>query len=121
MTPEIRKASDALEYSTPERCHILEVANDPSDPDVSIARARVAPGVTTAWHRLEGIDERYLIVAGTARAEIGDLPPIEVNPGDVVRIPAGTRQRITNTGETDLVFYAICSPQFVPAAYEALE
>ncbi len=121
MNPEICYATEADEYPTPERCHILEVANDPSDPDVSIARARVEPGVTTTWHRLAGIDERYLIVAGRGRVEVGDGPPAEVSPGDVVRIPAGVRQRITNTGKTDLVFYAICSPRFVPAAYEALE
>ncbi len=36
-------------------------------------------------------------------------------------IPAGTTQQITNTGEKDLVFYAICTPAFEYAAYETLE
>ena len=36
-------------------------------------------------------------------------------------IPAGCRQRITNTGRDDLVFLALCTPRFVPASYEDLE
>ena len=39
------------EYYTEERCYISELSNTPADPDASIARARVLPGVTTRWHR----------------------------------------------------------------------
>ena len=35
-------------------------------------------------------------------------------------IPAMCRQRVTNIGNDDLVFLAICSPQFVVEAYEEL-
>lgn len=121
MRPEIKRGEDAAETWTAERCHIREVANDAGDGAVSIARARVEPGVTTAWHRLAGIAERYLIVAGRGRVEVGALPPASVEAGDVVRIPPGTRQRITNTGSEDLCFYAICTPRFVASAYESLE
>lgn len=121
MQPEIKYASAAVEYDTDERCAILEVANDADDAAVSIARARVGPGVTTAWHRLQGIAERYLVIKGTGLVEVGDLPATEVGPGDVVRIPPGVAQRIRNIGEGDLLFYVICSPRFVPEAYVALE
>lgn len=121
MRPEIRKAGAVREFATPERCHIIEVANDDGDDQISIARARVEPGVTTAWHSLDGIGERYIVVAGYGRAEIGDLEPVDVEPGDVVRIPPGTRQRIANTGDEDLVFYAICSPPFSDECYCNLE
>ncbi|MGD8840272.1 MAG: cupin domain-containing protein [Gammaproteobacteria bacterium] len=121
MRPEVRKADSAREFSTPERCHIIEIANDDGDEQVSIARARVEPGVTTAWHRLAGIGERYLIVSGRGQVQLGEQGAIEVEPGDVVRIPAGTAQRIANTGGDDLVFYAICSPPFRYDCYEALE
>jgi len=50
----------------------------------------------------------------------GDLPPQEVEPGDVVNIPAMCRQQITNIGEDDLVFLAICSSRFTVEAYEDL-
>ena len=108
------------EFLTPEGCYILESWNDPSDPCVSIARARVEPGVTTKAHRLRGVVERYLIVEGAGRA-IVDGAPSNVRPGDVVVIPAGVTQNITNTGKGDLVFYCICSPRFTPECYEALE
>jgi mannose-6-phosphate isomerase-like protein (cupin superfamily) len=101
-----------------EGCFISEWSNTPDDPAVSIARARVPPGVTTRWHRLEGTSERYLILEGSGRAYLGDFDPKDVGPGDVVRIPAGCRQRITNTGTADLVFLAVCTPRFIDAAYQ---
>jgi len=117
MNAEVRRMDLASEFSTPENCFILEVANDAGDPDVSIARARVLPGVTTEWHRLDGIVERYIIVRGKGRVEIGDLPSTIVSEGDVVRIPANVRQRITNIGIEDLVFFCVCTPRFVQNAY----
>jgi mannose-6-phosphate isomerase-like protein (cupin superfamily) len=117
MRAEIRKATATTEFATPERCHITEIANDTGDTAASIARARVEPGVTTAWHLLKGIDERYIIIAGNGRVEIGDHAPVDVSIGDVVRIPANTHQRITNTGANDLVFYAVCTPPFNPGCY----
>jgi mannose-6-phosphate isomerase-like protein (cupin superfamily) len=119
--PALRRFDASTEFDTAERCAILEMSNTPADPGVSIARARVAPRVTTAWHRLRGTTERYLIVEGRGRVEVGDLAPADLGPGDVVLIPPMCRQRIANTGDTDLVFIAICSPRFVPDAYESLE
>ncbi|MDX5445586.1 MAG: cupin domain-containing protein [Zoogloeaceae bacterium] len=111
----------ALEYAFVEGCAILESWNHADDPQASIARARVAPGVTTRWHALSGVTERYLIVSGTGMAEVGDNAPERVGPGDVVVIPPGVRQRITNSGKEDLLFYAICTPRFTPACYAALD
>lgn len=120
MRESIRRAADRTEYFTAEGCHILELSNSPDDPGLSIARARVAPGVTTRWHRVRDTIERYVILEGSGRAEIGGLAPQDVGPGDVVLIPPSCRQRIANTGTKDLVFLAICSPRFAPAAYEEL-
>lgn len=105
------------EFETPEGCWILEVANDDGDEELSIARARVAPGATTQWHELSDTNERYVVVQGRGRVEVGGLPPADVGPGDVVRIPARTPQRIGNTGRQDLVFYCICTPPFRPECY----
>ena len=99
----------------------LIFANDAGDELVSIARARVEPDVTTAWHRLKGVSERYIIVSGEGRVEIGELQPVDVCAGDVVRIPADVAQRISNTGNDDLVFYAVCSPPFEAGCYVSLE
>ncbi len=121
MRAEVKKASDAAEYATDERCWIREVANDPGDEQVSIARARVEPGVTTALHRLTDIAERYIMVQGQGRVQMGNDDPVIVGEGDVVRIPAGIPQRIENTGTVDLIFYAVCTPRFTPAGYVGLE
>lgn len=121
MKENVRRLRAEDEYFTSEGCFILELSNTAEDEDVSIARARVAPGVTTRWHRLRGTVERYVILEGRGRAEIGALPAQEVGPGDVVLIPPQCRQRISNTGSTDLVFLAICTPRFSQDAYEAID
>jgi mannose-6-phosphate isomerase-like protein (cupin superfamily) len=108
------------EYFFDEGCFINELLNTPQDSAVSIARARVAAGETTRWHRLQGITERYLIVSGQGTASIGD-EDIVLTAGDVVVIPAGVRQRIRNTGDEVLEFLAIWTPRFVVGAYEDLE
>ena len=121
MLSGIKKADVAPEFETSERCHIIEVANDADDEYLSIARARVEPGTTTAWHRLLGISERYIIISGQGLVEIEDLEPTLVGPGDVVRIAPGKAQRIANTGAEQLIFYAVCAPGFVAHAYVNLE
>lgn len=118
MKEAIRRARPEAEYAIPEGCFVLELSNSPDDPDLSIARARVPPGVTTRWHRLRGTAERYVILEGEGRVEVGGLAPQEVHPGDVVLIPPASRQRIANTGSGDLVFLALCTPRFRPEAYE---
>jgi len=121
MKEEIKKQNLKNEFYTTEKCYITELFNTPDDPDVSIARARVEPGVTTRWHRLKGITERYFIISGKGLIDIGELPPQEVTVGDVVLIPPMCSQRITNIGKDDLIFLAICSPRFTQDAYEDIE
>jgi mannose-6-phosphate isomerase-like protein (cupin superfamily) len=120
MTDHIIHAHDITETWFQEGCFIMELSNRATDPEVSIARARVAPGQQTAWHSLTEVTERYLITEGAGLVEIGDEAPAPVGAGDVVSIPAGVRQRIRNSGSADLVFYAICSPRFTPECYQAL-
>jgi hypothetical protein len=61
MKEAIRKQNLSDEFYAPEKCYITELSNRPDDPDASIARARVEPGVTTRWHRLAETVERYYI------------------------------------------------------------
>jgi mannose-6-phosphate isomerase-like protein (cupin superfamily) len=121
MKAGVRRIDPSREYLTPERCHILELSNSPDDVAVSIARARVEPGVATRWHRLTGIVERYVILEGAGSVEVGDAPAQTVATGDVVWIPAGERQRIRNVGASDLVFLAICTPRYLESAYEDVD
>jgi len=121
MQPTVARPDESKEFTTAERCSILEVWNDTSDAGASIARARVAPGVTTQPHRLHGVVERYLIIEGSGFVRIGDSIKTTVAPGDIVVIPAEVTQQITNTGVSDLVFYCVCTPRFAPECYESLE
>lgn len=121
MKAAVKPLDPATEFFTPEQCYIIEVSNSADDEAASIARARVAPGVTTRWHRVRGTAERYVILEGRGRVEVADLTPQEVGPGDVVLIPPSARQRIANLGATDLVFLAICTPRFRNEAYEDLQ
>ena len=119
MQPIINQPDPAREFMTPEGCAILESWNNAVDGEVSIARATVAPGVTTQPHRLRDVVERYLVIQGSGRVRVGDLEQ-DVRPGDVVLIPANVAQQISNTGVSELMFYCICSPRFTPQCYEAL-
>ena len=121
MEPKIHRAKESDEFYTEERCHILELCNSASDPGLSIARARVEPGVTTALHSVTDTVERYVILSGDGRVDVQGLTPEDVQANDTVVIPAGAAQRITNTGDTDLIFLAICTPRFEQRRYEHLE
>ena len=118
--PADSETDTAQEFLTSERCYIAEILNDPGVPEVSLARTRVEPGITTELHSLT-VAEWYVIKDGRGRVEVGDGVPRDVSCGDVVAIPAGTPQRITNTGATDLIFYCVCWPRFAPDSYTALE
>ena len=117
----VRRMDSRREIPTAEGCYINELSNVEADPEASIARARVPPDVTTRWHRLAGITERYVVLSGKGRVEVGELPAQPVAAGDVVLIPAGCRQRITALGDEDLVFLAVCTPRFRPEAYEDID
>ncbi|MHC4628230.1 MAG: cupin domain-containing protein [Planctomycetota bacterium] len=121
MEEAIKRQNLSDEFYTPEKCYITELCNRPDDSNASIARARVEPGITTRWHRLKGTVERYYIISGRGRMEVGKLPAQEVNPGDVVLIPPLCRQRVTNIGSEDLIFLAICTPGYSNDVYEDVE
>lgn len=107
------------EYWFREGCFITEWSNSDADPELSVARARVESGRTTRWHRLQAITERYVIIEGHGRAEV-DGETRDVQSGDVVIVAPGLPQRITNTGDTDLIFLAVCTPRFKPEHYSEI-
>jgi mannose-6-phosphate isomerase-like protein (cupin superfamily) len=114
MKPKIVKAKFLKENPTLERCFITE---NYSTENISIAQARVKPGITTLAHHLIGVNEIYLITSGEGQVDIGDLQTTKVTSGDLIVIPAGVSQRISNIGKTDLVFYCICTPKFAAECY----
>jgi mannose-6-phosphate isomerase-like protein (cupin superfamily) len=114
MKPKIVKANALKETPTYERCFITE---NYSAENISIAQVRVKPGITTMAHHLVGVNEIYLVTSGEGQVDVGDLQPTRVTSGDIIVIPAGASQRISNIGKSDLVFYCICTPKFTAECY----
>lgn len=109
---KIGSGNGGTEYFSEEGCFITELLNHPGDESVSIARARVLPGQSTVCHALTGVTERYVIIEGQGIVTVGGLPPENVSAGDVVVIPDGVTQAISNSGAADLIFLCICTPRF---------
>lgn len=116
----IGKAKSGMEVWTTERCYITELLNSDSQPEVSIARTRVEPGVTTQLHQLS-VFEWYVIESGQGLMRVGDETPVSVGPGDTIAIPKHAAQQITNTGQEDLIFLCVCTPRFLQDCYTSLE
>jgi mannose-6-phosphate isomerase-like protein (cupin superfamily) len=114
MEAKIIKWRSLHDYLTPERCIIAE---NFSSKEVSIARATVKPGITTAPHHLKEVQEIYIITSGKGKVTVDGLEPTDVERGDVVVIPPLTSQKIKNTEDFDLVFYCICTPRFTVDCY----
>ena len=111
---------EPVEFYTEERCYITELSNHAGDDILSVARARVEPGVRTQLHSLS-VTERYIIEQGRGILELGEDQKYVVGPGDSALIPAGCAQCVENVGDVDLVFLCVCSPRFLPEHYSNLE
>ena len=120
MNDYLVRAGVCAEFPTRERVFITERLNDLAVPDISLADARLEPGVTTQLHRLT-VNEWYIIQQGEGLMEVGGGEPFAVSSGDVVVIPAGISQRITSTGDADLRFQCVCMPRFTEDSYHSLE
>lgn len=94
--------------------------NSVEQPEVSLARARVEPGVTTELHSLS-VAEWYILEAGEGLMRVADRGPFMVRPGDAVCVEKNAAQQITNNGKSDLVFLCVCVPRFSPECYTSLE
>ena len=108
------------EFWSEERCYITELLNAEDCPEVSLARTRVEPGMTTELHALS-VTEYYVIESGTGLMHVEGQAPRTVGPGDTVTIPKQLSQNIENTGISDLIFLCICAPRFTPDCYTSLE
>jgi len=107
------------EVWTSERCFIAELLNNEQTSEVSVARARVEPGVSTALHSVS-VAEWYVIESGTGLMTMGKETR-RVAAGDAVAIPRGVAQNIRNDGDCDLIFLCVCAPRFTQECYTSLE
>ncbi len=108
------------EVWTSERCFIAELLNNEQTSEVSVARARVEPGISTALHSVS-VAEWYVIESGTGLMTVDKETPRKVAAGDAVAIPRGVSQNIRNDGDCDLIFLCVCAPRFTQECYTSLE
>lgn len=120
MQSEVKKFNLSNEYYFKEGCYIVEISNSESDPGCSIAQVRVQAGQSTKLHCLLDTIERYVILEGEGQIKLADSPVQKVKAKDVVIIPSSCPQKISNTGEIDLIFLAFCTPRFKVDCYQEL-
>lgn len=76
--------------------------------DYSIAHIIIRPGKTIPPHRMKNPEVHY-ILKGEGILHIEDVP-VEVHQGQIVHIPANSKQSLENTGNSDLEIFAINQP-----------
>jgi mannose-6-phosphate isomerase-like protein (cupin superfamily) len=85
----------------------------------SVAYIHLRPGKASQKHFHPVAEESYYILKGTAHLQIG-AEGASLSPGQVVLIPPGQVHQISNPGEEDLEFLAICVPAWEPQNSEYL-
>lgn len=70
LSARIRRNAGAAEFATGERCYITELWSIADEPGLTVAIARVEPGVSTQLHALEG-GRRALRDSGRNRPDGG--------------------------------------------------
>ena len=71
-----------------------------------IARAEIAPGAETGWHRHPGEEISY-IIEGEADILVDGQAPRHVKAGDGLVIPNGARHNARNTGKVPFKLSAV--------------
>lgn len=87
------------------RSLLYAAADNPGTRVVRVAMAGAEPGKGGQVHHHPKTDETYFVIAGSAELEFdGELH--QLSPSSCVRIPRGTKHRISNTGTETLRYLA---------------
>jgi len=77
---------------------------------LSVIQERMPPGTSEQMHYHERAQQVFYILSGMATFEIeGALETVLLNQS--IHIPAGTKHRIINNGDSDLHFLVISEPK----------
>jgi len=79
----------------------------------SLAKVSIPPGNASSKHFHNYSEESYLILSGEATLEIND-DIYKLIPGEAVLIESSDVHQISNKGDQDLVFIAVCVPAWSP-------
>jgi mannose-6-phosphate isomerase-like protein (cupin superfamily) len=94
-------------------CELLHPKRESKDLkiDYSIAHAILKAGESSLVHKLKTSIEIYYILEGKGIMHIDDESE-EVQPGQVIYIPANSKQYIQNTCDNELKFLALVYPMW---------
>ncbi|QSZ67438.1 cupin domain-containing protein [Methanofollis aquaemaris] len=110
-------------FTAGDRTHLREILHPKNEPECknrcSLAHAFLGPGEASLPHRLKTSSETYYILSGEGLMHIDD-ESAPVCAGQVIYIPAGAVQSIENTGEDDLVIFAVVDPAWDAGDEEVL-
>ena len=96
-------------------CELLHPKNDPTlTMDMSLCHCILEPGEATAPHSLKEQTEVYYILSGEGQMHIGE-EAAAISSGQTTSVPPGAMQWIANSGTDELLFLAICQPQWKEA------
>lgn len=87
------------------RALLYTTADNPGTRVVRVAMATAEPGRGGQLHHHPKTDETYFVVSGEAEVEF-DGHIHRLGPSSCVRIPRGTKHRISNTGTETLRYLA---------------
>jgi len=73
-----------------------------------LAIAGIAPGKTLEEH-IDPMEEIYFLLSGSGEMSVDDEKR-QVNPGDAIWIPTGSRHSLFNNGEKDITILVVASP-----------
>jgi len=76
---------------------------------LSLAEVVLEPGGQSREHHHRRTEEVYYLLQGQARLTLGRETRL-VGPGDTIVIPTGTRHKIVNAGDTQVVMIVACAP-----------
>jgi mannose-6-phosphate isomerase-like protein (cupin superfamily) len=82
------------------------------EPEASCRVFRVYTNVPPHYHAT--CDEYLLVVSGRAMFTMGEAPPAEIRPGQLVFFKKGTVHSIAPLGEEPLVFLSVDTPRRDP-------
>lgn len=79
----------------------------------SVAECMVIPGGESQAHYHPEVEETYCITEGVGHM-IVDGEHLDIQAGDTIVIPALATHQIFNSGQSNLRFLVICSPEWTP-------
>ncbi len=88
---------------------VLHPKNETINLPYSLAHATLEPGQASEPHILTTSSEVYVFVRGSGQVFVNE-ESTQVEPGNVIHIPAGASQYVINDGSEPLEFWCIVAP-----------